>query len=114
MNPLVQRLENMLEAGSDNLLLRFGLGKAYAEMQQYDQAIAHLERAVVFDPMHSSSWFWLGRAQYEHGRFDDAKRNLDKAVQVASERKDSQTVKMAQVFLRRIEKLDLPGQAKRS
>ncbi|MEW6759442.1 MAG: tetratricopeptide repeat protein [Pseudomonadota bacterium] len=114
MNPLVQRLENMLEAGSDNLLLRFGLGKAYAEIQQYDQAIAHLERAVAFDPMHSSSWFWLGRAQYEHGRFDDAKRNLDKAVQVASERKDSQTVKMAQVFLRRIEKLDLPGQAKRS
>lgn len=114
MNPLIQRLEKMLEAGSDNLLLRFGLGKAYAEMQQYDQAIAHLERAVVFDPMHSSSWFWLGRAQYEHGRFDDAERNLDKAVQVASERKDSQTVKMAQVFLRRIGKLGLPGQAKRS
>lgn len=114
MNPLVQRLENMLEAGSDNLLLRFGLGKAYAEMQQYDQAIAHLEQAVVFDPMHSSSWLWLGRAQYEHGRFDDAERNLAKAVLVASERKDSQTVKMAQVFLRRIEKLDLPGRTRPS
>jgi tetratricopeptide (TPR) repeat protein len=114
MNPLIQRLEKMLEAGSDNLLLRFGLGKAYAEMQQYDQAIAHLERAVVFDPMHSSSWFWLGRAQYEHGRFDEAEKSLDKAVQVASERKDSQTVKMAQVFLRRIEKLDRPAQSKQS
>lgn len=114
MNSLIQRLEKMLEAGSDNLLLRFGLGKAYAEMQQYDQAIAHLERAVVFDPMHSSSWFWLGRSQYEHGRLDDAETNLDKAVQVASERKDSQTVKMAQVFLRRIEKIGRPGQSEQS
>ncbi len=114
MNPLVRRLENMLEAGSDNLLLRFGLGKAYAEMQQYDRAIAHLEHAVVFDPMHSSSWFWLGRSQYEHGRFDDAEKNLDKAVQVASERKDSQTVKMAQVFLRRIGKIDRSGQSEQS
>lgn len=106
MNTLIQRLEKMLEAGSDNLLLRFGLGKAYAELRQYDQAICHLERAVLFDAMHSSSWFWLGRSQYEDGRFDEAERNLEKAVQVASERRDSQTVKMAQVFLRRIGKRD--------
>ena len=114
MNTLTQRLEKMLEAGSDNLLLRFGLGKAYAELRHYDQAIAHLERAVLFDAMHSSSWFWLGRAQYEHGSFADAQNNLNRAVQVASERKDSQTVKMAQVFLRRIAKLDTPGQSERA
>lgn len=104
MSPLIQRLEKMLEAGNDNLLLRFGLGKAYAEMQQYEQAISHLEQAVLFDAMHSSSWFWLGRAQYEHGRLDDAEKSLEKTVQVATEKGDSQTVKMAQVFLRRIKK----------
>ena len=104
MSPLIQRLEKMLEAGNDNLLLRFGLGKAYAEMQQYDQAISHLEQAVVFDAMHSSSWFWLGRAQYEDGRLDDAEKTLDKAVQVATQKGDSQTVKMAEVFLRRVKK----------
>src|SRR5690606_5646724 len=104
MSPLIQRLEAMLEAGTDNLLLRFGLGKAYAEMQQYDQAIAHLKQAIQFDAMHSSSWFWLGRAQFEHGMLDDAEKTLDKAVQVATEKGDSQTVKMAQVFLRRVKK----------
>jgi tetratricopeptide (TPR) repeat protein len=104
MSPLIQRLEAMLEAGTDNLLLRFGLGKAYAEVQQYDRAISHLQQAVLFDPMHSSSWFWLGRAQYEHGMLDEAQKTLDKAVQVATEKGDSQTVKMAQVFLRRVGK----------
>ncbi len=104
MNPLIQRLEAMLEAGTDNLLLRFGLGKAYAELQQYDRAISHLEQAVLLDPMHSSSWFWLGRAKYEHGMLDEAEKTLDKAVQVATQKGDSQTVKMAEVFLRRVRK----------
>lgn len=104
MSPLIQRLEAMLEAGTDNLLLRFGLGKAYAEMQEYDRAIPHLEQAVSFDAMHSSSWFWLGRAQYEHGMLDEAEKTLEKTVQVATEKGDSQTVKMAQVFLRRVKK----------
>lgn len=104
MSPLVQRLEAMLEAGTDNLLLRFGLGQAYAEMQEYERAISHLQQAVRFDPMHSSSWFWLGRAQYEHGLLDEAEKTLDKAIQVATEKGDSQTVKMAQVFLRRVRK----------
>jgi len=104
MSPLIQRLEAMLEAGTDNLLLRFGLGKAYAELQQYDQAISHLQQAVVFDPLHSSSWFWLGRAQYEQGLLDEAEKTLGKTVQVATEKGDSQTVKMAQVFLRRVQK----------
>lgn len=104
MDPLVERLETMLESGNDNLLLRFSLGKAYTEMQQYDQAIAHLEQAILFDPEHSSSWFWLGRAQYEHNKLDQAKETLDKAVAVATEKGDQQTVKMAQVFLRRVQK----------
>ena len=104
MSPLIQRLEAILEAGTDNLLLRFGLGKAYAEMQHYDQAISHLRQAVSFDARHSSSWFWLGRAQYEHGLLDEAEKTLDKAIQVATEKGDSQTVKMAQVFLRRVQK----------
>ena len=104
MSPLIQRLEAMLEAGTDNLLLRFGLGKAYAELQEYDRAISHLQQAIVFDPMHSSSWFWLGRAQFEHGMLDEAEKTLDKAVQVATQKGDSQTVKMAEVFLRRVRK----------
>jgi tetratricopeptide (TPR) repeat protein len=108
MNPLVQRLETMLEAGSDNLLLRFGLGKAYADMQQYERAIVHLECAVLHDAHHSGAWFWLGRAQYALGRFDDAHSTLQRAMLVASRNKDSQTVKMAQVFLRRLSHRAIP------
>lgn len=60
-SPLIQRLEAMLAAGNDNLLLRFGLGKAYAEAEQFEQAILHFEQAILLDATHSSSWFGLGR-----------------------------------------------------
>lgn len=104
MTPLIQRLEAMLQAGNDNLLLRFGLGQAYADKQAYEQAIPHLERAIQFDPLHSSSWFWLGRAQYESGQLAQAEQTLTKAIEVATQKGDAQTVKMAQVFLRRVKK----------
>lgn len=42
-------------------------------------------------------------AQYELGRREEAQKNLDKAVQVATQKGDKQTVKMAQVFLRRLQ-----------
>lgn len=106
MPSLKQRLEKMLEAGNDHLLLRFGLGKACAEMRCYGEAIIHLEQAVSYDARHSSSWFWLGRSHYEQGRFEEAQTLLERAVQVASENGDSQTVNMARVFLRRIARLD--------
>ncbi|MDS1142002.1 tetratricopeptide repeat protein [Pusillimonas sp. SM2304] len=102
-SPLIQRLEAMLAAGNDNLLLRFGLGKAYAEAEQFEQAILHFEQAILLDGAHSSSWLGLGRAQYELGRREEAQKNLDKAVQVATQKGDKQTVKMAQVFLRRLQ-----------
>ena len=42
MIPLIERLENMLAAGNDNLLLRYSLAKANAEKETYDEAITHL------------------------------------------------------------------------
>lgn len=104
MSALIERLENMLASGQDNLLLRFGLGKAYAQSEQWDLARQHLLVAVEQDALHSSSWFWLGRVQYEAGLSDQARSSLERAVQVAEQKGDQQTIKMAQVFLRRLDK----------
>ena len=60
MGPLIERLENMLASGNDNLLLRYSLGKAYAEQEAYDQAIAHLEQAVKFDPLPKCAESFVG------------------------------------------------------
>ncbi|MEZ2720745.1 tetratricopeptide repeat protein [Paenalcaligenes hominis] len=104
MSDLVTRLETMLNSGQDNLLLRFGLGKAYAEQHSYDKAIMHLERALELDPNHSSSGFWLGRSHFEAGNMSKAQEVLATARATAQTRGDNQTIKMIDVFLRRINK----------
>lgn len=104
MSALITRLEQMLASGNDNLLLRFGLGQAYAQAQDWLAAQTHLLVAVEQDPLHSGSWFWLGRVQFEAGLVEQARASLNQAVQVAGQQGDNQTVKMAQVFLRRLDK----------
>lgn len=104
MNPLIQRLEAMLAGGTDNFLLRFGLAKAYVEQEHYEEAIPHLRQALQFNGNHSSSWFWLGRTQFETGKFEEAEQTLEKAVEISTSNRDAQTLKMAEVFLRRVRK----------
>lgn len=104
MSAMEERLLAMLEQGHDNLLLRFGLGKALTESDKPQEAITHLLQAVEFDSSHASSWFWLGRAYLATEQYPQAQEALDKAEQHAKEKGEEQTVKMAQVFQRRLAK----------
>ncbi|HLS17764.1 MAG TPA: tetratricopeptide repeat protein [Paenalcaligenes sp.] len=102
--PMQERLLAMLEQGHDNLLLRFGLGKALVEDDQAAAAIEHLQKAVEFDETHASSWFWLGRAYLQDQNFAKAQEALSQARQYAEEKGEQQTVKMVDVFERRLKK----------
>ena len=45
MNPMVANLEKLLAGGKDGALLRYTLGKAYADEELWAQALAHLQQA---------------------------------------------------------------------
>lgn len=104
MSAMQDRLLGMLEQGHDNLLLRFGLGKAFTEDDQPEEAIIHLQKAVAFDETHASSWFWLGRAHMDAGQLEQARTAFAKAHQFAEEKGEQQTTKMVEVFSRRLER----------
>lgn len=103
--PMQQRLLTMLEQGHDNLLLRFGLGKALVEDNKSAAAIAHLQKAVEFDKSHASSWFWLGRAYFQEGNYALAQHAFEQARQHARAKGEQQIIKMVEVFERRLEKV---------
>jgi len=104
MADISQRLNQMLEQGHDNLLLRFGLGKALTEQNKPEEAIEHLSKAIEFDQTHASSWFWLGRAYLENKDFKNAQKALAEAEHHATEKGEQQTVRMVEVFQRRLKK----------
>jgi len=102
--PMQERLLAMLDQGHDNLLLRFGLGKALVEDDKATEAVPHLLKAVEFDETHASSWFWLGRAYLQDEDYPQAQEAFTQARKHAQEKGEQQTVKMVDVFERRLKK----------
>ena len=101
---LLDRLETMLASGQDNLLLRFSLGKGYAEAGQNELACEHLRAALAFDPDYSVAWKWLGKALLARELPGEARDAWEHGLASASKRGDQQVVKELQVFLRRLDK----------
>lgn len=94
----------MLEAGQDNLLLRFGLGQAYLKEHQPQAAIEHLQKALEFDPEYSAAWKLLGKALAETGNNDEAIVTYEKGIAIAEKKGDLQAAREMRVFLKRLHK----------
>ncbi|WP_191579407.1 MULTISPECIES: tetratricopeptide repeat protein [Achromobacter] len=104
MEGMIERLEAMLAKGTDNLLLRFSLGKAYAEHERFAEAATHLRAALAFDPTYSVAWKWLGKACLGLGDKPGARAAWESGLQAAQARGDQQVVKELQVFIKRLDK----------
>lgn len=99
----IHNLENMLESGQDNALLRFTLGSAFLKHKKYEQAAEHLARAVEMDPDYSAAWKTYGKALYEAGHLDEAAGVYRTGLEAARRKGDKQAEKEMEVFLKRIE-----------
>lgn len=103
MDP-IQRLEDMLAAGTDNALLRFGLGNAYLGRREFAMAAQHLRSAVEQDPHYSAAWKLLGKALAEAGLPSEAIMAYERGIAVAQAKGDIQAAKEMGVFLKRLQK----------
>ena len=94
----------MLAAGRDNALLRFSLGNEFSKLEQFEQAAAHLQQAIIFDPNYSAAWKLLGKALNAAGQFKAALAAYQSGITIAEQRGDKQAAKEMTVFAKRIEK----------
>lgn len=100
----IQALEKLLAKGSDNPLLRFGLGKGYLDLGEHARAAEHLRRCVELDPDYSAAWKLLGKALQGSGDPAGARQAWQQGIAVALARGDKQAEKEMTVFLKRLEK----------
>ncbi|ALM86770.1 tetratricopeptide repeat protein [Bordetella sp. N] len=101
---MTDRLLAMLAAGKDNLLLRYSLGKAYAEQGNHEAATEHLRAALAFDPQYSVAWKWLGKARLGLDDRAGARAAWEQGLAAAQARGDAQVVKELGVFLKRLDR----------
>lgn len=99
---LIDNLETMLSRGQDNALVRYGLGTEYLKLQQYEQAVMHLQKAVEFDPKYSAAWKLLGKAFAGAGQTGEAIAAYEQGIRAAEAKGDMQAAKEMRVFLKRL------------
>lgn len=98
----IEALQNMLNQGQDNLLLRFGLAQALLKEGQAEQAVEHLLKALEFEPQHSAAYKLLGKAYSECQQTDQAIGTYEKGISIAEKKGDIQAAKEMKVFLKRL------------
>ena len=98
------RLEELLAAGKDSALLRFGLGNIYLTSGEAARAVLHLRQAVVLNPAYSAAWKLLGKAQSASGDEAAALASYRDGIVAAERSGDKQAMKEMQVYARRIAK----------
>lgn len=99
---LTENLENMLAAGNDSAMLRFGLGSAYFSNKQYQLAIPHLQKCIDMDDSHSAAYKLLGKAQMKLGLSEQANTTLAVGLEKSIQNGDKQTEREIQVFLNKL------------
>jgi uncharacterized protein HemY len=98
-----QILEDMLEQGDDNALLRYTLGCLCYKEALYEAAAEHLEQALAFDAEHSASWKFYAQALAKLERTGEAASAYLKGIAVAESKGDVQAAKEMRIFLKRLE-----------
>src|SRR5258708_82100 len=106
MTALIDNLEKLVASGKDGALLRFGLGNAYAQTNEWPKAIAHLERAAEFDPLSPAAWKLLAKSLAASGDREGALAAYQHGIHAAGQKGDKQALKEMQVFARRLAKPD--------
>ena len=97
-----QALENMLEQGADNPLLRYTLGTLCLKAGEPENAVMHLQEGLRQDESHSASWKFYAKELAELGRLEEARNAYEKGILIAESKGDIQAVKEMKVFLKRI------------
>ena len=95
--------KQLLEKGDDNALLRYSLANEYFKLEEFENAIEHLKKALEFDEGYSAAWKLYGKALTENGKNSEAIAAYEKGIHVAEQNGDMQSVKEMRVFLKRLE-----------
>jgi Flp pilus assembly protein TadD len=99
----IAEFKEVLDLMPEDPVVRFGLGGAYLEAGQAENAVAEYQEAIRLKPDYSAAYRGLGRSLERAGRLDDAKAAYARGREVAMQNGDLQTKKEIEVFLHRLE-----------
>jgi len=101
--------EEVLEIDPDDPVATFGLGKAYVQLGQYDNAIPHLRRATEVQKDFSAAYLDLGKCHEFAGHAPEAQAVYREGITVASRKGDLMPLREMERRLKSLTEQEAPA-----
>lgn len=92
-NPRIEPLKKVLAIDPNDEVAWFGLGKAYMEDQNWDEAANALESCLKVKPTYSAAYYALAQSLAKLGRIEDCRRVCHQGIEVSTKNGDAMVTK---------------------
>ncbi|MBI3620775.1 MAG: tetratricopeptide repeat protein [Nitrospirae bacterium] len=104
MSTRIEQLEKILALDPNDPMTHFGLGGAYGEAQQWEQAVAAYRKAIELKPDYTAAHHGLTEALRALGRTDELRTALEKGIAVGTKTGDHIPTEKMKARLHRLNK----------
>ena len=92
-HPRIEPLKKVLAIDPNDDVAWFGLGKAYMEDSNWEEAATALERCINVKPTYSAAYYALAQSLQKLGRMDDCRQICDQGIDVSTKNGDMMVTK---------------------
>lgn len=92
-NPRIEPLKKVLTIDPNDEVAWFGLGKAYMEDANWQEAVTALQGCIKVKPTYSAAFYALAQSLQKLGRFDECRQVSDQGIAVSTKNGDAMVTK---------------------
>ena len=92
-NPRIEPLKKVLALDPKDEVAWFGLGKAYMDDKNFDEATAALRQCVAVKPNYSAAFYALAQSLHALTRLDECREVIAQGIAVSTKNGDAMVTK---------------------
>ena len=92
-NRRIEPLKKVLAIDPNDEVAWFGLGKAYMEDENYEEAAKALQQCVIVKPTYSAAYYALAQSLHKLGRIEECRTVCATAIDVSTKNGDMMVTK---------------------
>lgn len=92
-NPRIEPLKRVLAIEPDDDVAWFGLGKAYMEDANFEEAATALRQCITVKPTYSAAYYALAQSLQKLNRIEECRQVADQGIDVSTKNGDAMVTK---------------------
>jgi Flp pilus assembly protein TadD len=92
-NPRIEPLKKVLAVDPNDEVAWFGLGKAYMEDGNFEEAANALRQCVTVKPTYSAAYYAWAQSLHKLGRLEECRHVSDQGIEVSKKNGDAMVTK---------------------